>query len=117
MNIEALRSYCLGKVAVTEGFPFDDTTLVFKVADKMFALTSTDIPFTVNLKCEPERALLLRETYAHVKPGYHMNKKHWNTIELTGDVPDDLIRQWIDDSYQLVVESLSKKVRLAYNLI
>ncbi len=111
MNIEILREYCLTKKGVTESFPFDEETLVMKVLDKMFMLISLEGYFTVNLKCDPEKALELREMYPSVTPGYHMNKNHWNTIHIDGSVSDKLIFQWIDDSYELVVDKLpqSKK--------
>jgi predicted DNA-binding protein (MmcQ/YjbR family) len=112
MNLESFRDYCLAKPGVTEGFPFGSDALVFKVMDKMFALTSVDSPtFSLNLKCDPERAEQLREEFECVRPGYHMNKKHWNTITPDGSVKDSLLREWIDHSYQLVVSSLSKKMR------
>jgi predicted DNA-binding protein (MmcQ/YjbR family) len=111
MNIEEFREYCLSKDEVTEGFPFDETTLVFKVFDKMFALTDTEKDFTINLKCIPEKAIELREKYSSVIPGYHMNKKHWNTVVIDGSLPDDLIKEWIDESYSLVVEKLPLKLR------
>jgi len=111
MNIEELREYCLSKKAATECFPFDEVTLVFKVCGKMFALTDLEDALTVNLKCDPEKALDLREHYPAVKPGYHMNKKLWNTVEIDGSIGDNLIKDWIDDSYDLVVLSLTKKQR------
>ena len=111
MNIEELRDYCIAKKGVTESFPFDETTLVFKVANKMFALVSMDNdPLTINLKCDPEKAILLREEYEAVKPGYHSNKRHWNTVTV-GQVRKNLEQEWIDDSYNLVVESLPKKTK------
>ena len=111
MNIEELRAYCIAKKGTTESFPFDETTLVFKVMGKMFALTNLDGNLSVNLKCDPERAIELREQYTFVLPGYHMNKKHWNTILLAGSVPDQLIKTWIDESYKLIVSSLTKKLK------
>jgi predicted DNA-binding protein (MmcQ/YjbR family) len=111
MNIEQLREYCLAKKGATEEFPFDETTLVFKVMGKMFALTDLEEDFSINLKCDPEKAIELREKYPKVLPGYHMNKKHWNTIIIDGSVPDNLLYSWIDDSYQLMVEKLPKKVK------
>ncbi len=111
MNIEELREYCLSKKAVTEGFPFDKVTLVFKVGGKMFALTSLSGDLSVNLKCDPEKAIELREQYPAVKPGYHMNKRLWNTVDIDGSIGDKLIKSWIDDSYDLVVQSLTKKQR------
>lgn len=113
MNIESLRAYCLQKPGVTEAFPFDETTLVFKVSGKMFALTDLVAPFSVNLKCDPERALELRDRYAAVTPGYHMNKQWWNTVLVDGSIADDLLYNWIDHSYHLVVLSLPKKIQLA----
>lgn len=95
----------------TEAFPFNETTLVFKVGGKMFALADINDFVTINLKCDPEIAILLREEYAEVRGGYHMNKRHWNTIALHGAVSDDLIKEWISASYELVVQSLTKKVR------
>lgn len=112
MNIEALQAYCLSKAGVTEEFPFGDETLVYKVVGKIFALSSLDsTPLSINLKCDPERALQLREEYDCVRPGFHMNKKHWNTVVVDGSVKDALIREWIDHSYELVVASLPKKTR------
>jgi len=112
MDIEAFREYCLSKSHVTEGTPFGETVLVFKVAGKMFALASLDeIPATANLKCDPDRALELRDRYEQVRPGYHMNKKHWNTVEIDSGLPDAEIRKMIDHSYDLVVQSLPKAVR------
>lgn len=114
MDVEELRSYCLAKAAVTEGFPFDNDTLVFKVAGKMFALVSLErIPPSVNLKCDPDRSVALRARYGSVAPGYHMSKLHWNTIELEGDLDNALLRELIDHSYTLVVDKLPKKVRAA----
>jgi len=112
MNIEELREYCILKPLVTEEFPFDENTLVFKVAGKMFALTDLEEDFTVNIKCDPEKAIELRENYPDsVLPGYHMSKKHWNTIDITGSISDKLIYQWITDSYNLVFKSLPKKIQ------
>ena len=98
----------MAKPGVTEGLPFDETTLVFKVMDKMFALTDIDGDLSVNLKCDPEKAIELREEYAAIKPGFHMNKKHWNTIEIDGSVPDSTVYQLTNHSYELVVNSLTK---------
>jgi predicted DNA-binding protein (MmcQ/YjbR family) len=111
MNAELLRDYCLTKKHVTESFPFDETTLVFKVAGKMFLLISLEGPLSFNAKCDPDLAIELRENYPCVKPGYHMNKTHWNTIEVNGTVSDKLIMDWIDHSYQLVYDSLPKKIK------
>lgn len=109
MNIEIFREYCLSKAGVTEEFPFGENTLVFKVSGKMFALTDVDLFSSINLKCNPEEAVLLREHYPAVQPGYHMNKKHWNTIGMDGSIPDKLLFQWIDNSYNLVFEGLPLK--------
>ena len=117
MNIEELREYCLSKKGVTESFPFDETTLVFKVMGKMFALTDTEDEFSINLKCDPEKAIELREKYPAVQPGYHMNKKHWNTIYVDGSVSDEKLKAWIDDSYWLITNSLPKKDRIKLGLI
>lgn len=109
MNIEQIREYCLKKKGVTEDFPFDEETLVFKVAHKIFLLASLEsIPLQINLKCDPEKAIELREEYEAVQPGYHMNKAHWNTIILDGTVPAKKNFEWIDDSYNLVVSGLKK---------
>lgn len=116
MHIEAYRDFCLSKASVTEEFPFDQNTLVFKVAGKMFALTDVNQFESINLKCDPEKAIQLRESYPAVKSGYHMNKKHWNTIEMDGSIPDSLIYEWINDSYQLVVQSLPAKTKIALGL-
>lgn len=109
MNIEYLREYCMTKKGVSETFPFDKNTLVFKVLDKMFALTNLENDFRINLKCEPEKAINLREKYTAVLPGYHMHKKHWNTIIIDGSISDEKIKKWIDESYFLVVDKMTKK--------
>jgi predicted DNA-binding protein (MmcQ/YjbR family) len=111
MDAEIIREYCLAKKGVTEGFPFDEVTLVFKVGGKMFALVSLDGDLAINLKCDPELAIELREQYACVEPGFHMAKSHWNTIQVDGSVSDKLIREWIDHSYELVKSSLPRKTR------
>jgi predicted DNA-binding protein (MmcQ/YjbR family) len=112
MNIETLRAYCLAKPAVEETLPFGPDTLVFKVAGKVFLLTGLDSdPLSFNIKCDPDLAVELRERYDAVKPGYHMNKKHWNTVTVDGSVSGKLIREWIDHSYELVVDSLPAKVK------
>ena len=110
MTTENLREFCLSLKAVTESFPFNDDALVFKVMGKMFVLTSLEDK-TINLKCDPEKAMALREQYPSVTPGYHMNKKYWNTVQLDGTVPEKLIREWIMDSYRLVVAGLTMKLR------
>lgn len=110
MNIEQIREYCLKKKGVTEEFPFDEETLVFKVLGKIFLLASLEkIPLQINLKCDPEFAIELRERYDSVQPGYHMNKRHWNTIIIDNSIPPREIFQWIDHSYELILNSLSKK--------
>ena len=112
MDIESLRGYCLKKKAVTEELPFGPDTLVFKVKGKVFLLTSLDSEaFQFNVKCDPDKAVELRERYDAVQPGYHMNKKHWNTIIVDGRLSQQLLREMIDDSYNLVVDSLPKKVK------
>ena len=112
MDIETLREYCLKKQSVKESFPFGETALVFKVKDKMFLLAILDsIPLQFNVKCDPEEAETLREQYAAIQPGYHMNKKHWNTVIVDGTVPEKILRSMIDESYRLVVESLPLKKR------
>ena len=115
MNLETYYEYCLSKKGVTEHFPFDDNALVFKVGEKMFALSSLQqwekgIP-SVNLKCNPERALELRAEYDTIKPGYHMSKVHWNTVSINQDVSDEIIKELIDHSYDLVFKSLTKKIQ------
>ena len=109
MNIEQIREQCIKKKGVTEEFPFDEETLDFKVSGKIFLLASLEsIPLQVNLKCDPEKAVELREEYESVQPGYHMNKKHWNTIIIDGSVSIRKIFEWIDDSYDLVLPGLKK---------
>jgi predicted DNA-binding protein (MmcQ/YjbR family) len=108
MNIEEFREYCIAKPGVTEEFPFDESTLVFKVMGKMFALTDLVDEFSLNLKCDPERAIALREQYPAIQPGYHMSKAHWNTIKMDGSLSQKLILELIDHSYQLVVDKLPK---------
>jgi predicted DNA-binding protein (MmcQ/YjbR family) len=117
MNIEEVRGYCLSKKGAIESFPFGDTTLVVKVGDKIFALLSLDGPPSINLKCDPVKALELREIYPFVIPGYHMNKKHWNTVILDGSLPNELMLSMLDDSYDLVFNSLPEKIRKEISLI
>lgn len=109
LNIEDLRDYCIGKSGTSESFPFDESTLVFKVMDKMFALVNLDGELRINLKCKPENAIFLREKYSFVIPGYHMNKRHWNTVIIENNVPGQLVFEWIDDSYALVTKTLTKE--------
>lgn len=112
MNIEQFLEYCRKKPFVTEDFPFGPENLVLKVKGKIFAITDLDdAEFKVNLKCDPEKAELLRDQFIEVKPGYHMNKKHWNTVLIDGSVGDKHLKAWIDDSYNLVVASLNKATR------
>lgn len=111
MNIEELRNYCLSLPGVTEDFPFDEVTLVFKVGGKMFLLTGLDGDFSINVKCDPELAIQLRERHAAVRPGYHMSKKHWNTVDIDGSVTDSLLVDWINHSYELVFGALPKRIR------
>lgn len=111
MHIEAFREFCLSLPAATEDFPFDEQTLVFKVGGKMFALTDIELFESINLKCDPEKAVELREQYEGVLPGYHMNKKHWNTVLTDGSVPDRLLKEWTRDSYELVKAGLPRKTR------
>lgn len=113
MYLDEIREYCLSKKGVEEGFPFGGDTLVFKVMGKMFLLTGIDSrPVQFNAKCDPVEAIKLRENYPCVLPGYHMNKKHWNTIICDGSVTRKQIEQWIDDSYNLVVSSLTKRLKI-----
>lgn len=112
MNIENFRDYCLSFPGVTEGFPFDEQTLVFKVMNKMFVLCDVDEFESINVKCDPVKAVKLRETYPEIViPGYHMNKKHWNTIKMANNLSDELIEEWVTDSYKLVIEKLTKRER------
>lgn len=115
MNLETYYEYCLSKKGVTEHFPFDEDTLVFKVGGKMFALSSlkkweSGEP-AVNLKCDPERAQELRAQNESIKPGFHMSKTHWNTVVIHQDVPNTLVKELIDHSYELVFKSLTKKLQ------
>jgi predicted DNA-binding protein (MmcQ/YjbR family) len=111
MNVEEVRGYCLSKKGAIEGFPFGDTTLVVKVGDKIFALLNLDGPPSINLKCDPAKALELREIYPSIIPGYHMNKKHWNTVMLDGSLPIEVMLSMLDHSYELVFNSLPEKLR------
>lgn len=113
MNIEELRVYCISKKGATEEFPFDESTLVFKVMGKMFALTGlNDEDQTVNLKCDPEYAIELREEFGDdIDAGYHMNKKYWNTVNYAGGLKDNFVEKLVDHSYELVVSGLTKKLK------
>ncbi|WP_375240549.1 MmcQ/YjbR family DNA-binding protein [Polaribacter sp.] len=122
MHIEQLRDFCMSKKGVTEHFPFDDVTLVFKVMNKMFLLTSLNNwekgEEKMNLKCNPEKALELRGNYEGINPGFHMNKKHWNTVLINNsDVSDDLVKDLINHSYDLVVGGLTKKLQKELKLL
>jgi predicted DNA-binding protein (MmcQ/YjbR family) len=109
MDIESLREYCLSKPGAEESFPFGPDTLVFKVNGKLFLLTGLDEEvLSFNVKCDPEKAIELREEYSCVKPGYHMNKKHWNTIVVDGSVSSKILKEWIDHSYGLVSKKKTK---------
>lgn len=110
MSPDGLRKHCLAQPEAVEEFPFGPEHSVFKVAGKMFALSALDRkPLEINLKCEPELAIQFRGAYEAIRPGYHMNKRHWNTITIGGDVPDRLVRDMVEDSYDLVVDALPKK--------
>ncbi|WP_106567177.1 MmcQ/YjbR family DNA-binding protein [Cecembia rubra] len=111
MTITYFRDYCLSKPGVTEDTPFDEKTLCFKVGGKIFAITDIFDFESVNLKSDPEQAIELRERYEGILPGYHMNKKHWNTVVCDGSVPDGLILQLVDHSYDLVFSSLPRKIQ------
>ena len=109
MNIEEIRDYCLSKKWVTEDLPFGDDTLVFRVKEKIFALANLEGEIHLNLKCNPERAIELREEFSAIIPGYHMNKQHWNTLIMDGSLKKELILSLIDHSYDLILEKLPKK--------
>lgn len=114
MNVETLREYCLSKKAVTEDFPFGEDTLVFRVSNKIFLLVSlSSSPLQFNAKCDPDKAIELREQYDAIIPGFHMNKKHWNTVIADGSLSSTLLKEMIDDSYNLIIQSLPKKDREA----
>lgn len=109
MTLEEFRDFCLSFPGTSEHTPFDEVTLVFKVGNKMFALANMDIFQSFNVKCNPERAIDLREQYSEVLPGYHMSKVHWNTVSVTGSLSDKMLKSFIEDSYHLVRSSLTKK--------
>lgn len=112
MNIENYRNFCLSFPGTTEDLPFDENTLCFKVMGKIFTICNIEKFESINLKCDPVKAIELREMYPDIViPGYHMNKKHWNTVRMQHNLTDELIKEWITDSYQLVVAGLPKKVR------
>ena len=111
MNIEEIRDYCLAKPGVTEDMPFGEDTLVFRVGEKLFLLTSLSQADRFNVKCDPERAIELREQHTEVQPGYHMNKRHWNTVHTNGNLTRKQICDMIDHSYELVMKSLPRNIR------
>jgi predicted DNA-binding protein (MmcQ/YjbR family) len=112
MNIEELRSFCIEKKGVEEGFPFGSDIIVFKVMGKVFLIADLqEQPLTFNVKCDPEKAVELRERYSCITPGYHMNKKHWNTIVSDGSVSSALIKEWVSDSYNCVIAKLPKAMK------
>ncbi len=112
MNIQTIIEYCLNKKGAVEDFPFDEETLVIKVRGKMFVLIPLEkIPLQINLKCDPEKAIELREQYEDVRPGWHMSKKYWNTVILDGDIRWGELKEWIDHSYDEVVKKLKKSER------
>jgi predicted DNA-binding protein (MmcQ/YjbR family) len=111
MNIEEFRDYCLSFPGVSEEFPFDSSTLVYKVMGKMFVLTGVDSFASFNIKADPEYNIELRELYSGIKPGYHMNKKHWSTVDTDGSVENELMYKLLKDSYDLVVSGLTRKLK------
>ena len=115
MHIESFRTYCLNKANVSESFPFDDQVLVFKVAGKIFALANIESFNSFNVKCDPEKAVELREGYTAVEAGYHMSKKHWNTVFVDRDATEQELKEWIDHSYELVYNGLPKKIKTELN--
>ena len=114
MNIEELRDFCISKPAVTECFPFDESTLVFKVAGKIFLLTDLVDAFSINIKNDPEKVIELKTQYPCVLPGFHMNKTHWITVKIDGSIPDNLLKQWIDESYNIIVSAFGSKEKLLF---
>jgi predicted DNA-binding protein (MmcQ/YjbR family) len=115
MNIEEFREFCLSLKGTTESLPFGDNTLVMKAAGKIFALTDINSFLTINVKCDPEKAVELREKYNSITAGYHMNKKHWNTIQVNSELSDKEIKYWIQYSYDLIVNKLSKSEKALLN--
>lgn len=114
MTLESFREYCLRKKGTDEALPFDDSTLVFRVMNKIFAITDLNqIELSFNLKCDPQRAIELRERYSCIKPGWHMNKKHWNTVEVNDSIDDFFLQELIDHSYNMVVKGLKKSEKSA----
>lgn len=117
MNVETIREYCLSKKGVTESFPFDDVSLIMKVMNKMFAVIDLEEANYISLKCDPERAIELREKYRGIEGAYHFNKKHWNGIYLDQDVDDKLTKELIDHSYEEVIKKFTKKMRTEYDAL
>lgn len=115
MHIEEYRDYCLNKKGVVESMPFGPSALVFKVMDKVFTIGDLELFVSFNVKCDPDLAVQLREEFEGVIPGFHMNKKHWNTILMDDTIPDQKAKEWIDHSYELVVASLTKKAKEELN--
>lgn len=115
MNIESAREYCMSLKGVTEEFPFDDVTLVFKVMGKMFAIIPLEKPASISLKCDPERAVELREHHSAITPGWHLNKKHWNSVSLLEGLAYDFVQELIKHSYDLVAAGLTKKLKEELN--
>lgn len=115
MDVETIREYCLSKKGVTESFPFDDTSLVMKVMNKMFALIDLEEANSITLKCDPERAIELREHYSGIDGAYHFNKKYWNGILFDADVDDRLIKELVDHSYEEVIKKFTRKLRAEYD--
>jgi predicted DNA-binding protein (MmcQ/YjbR family) len=111
MNLDHFREHCLSLKGTTEQLPFDENTLVFKIMGKMFALCNMMTFEFCNLKCDPEKAIVLREEHSEVTPAWHMNKKHWNSVSFMGDLSEQQIEQWVKDSYNLVVKNMPKKLR------
>jgi predicted DNA-binding protein (MmcQ/YjbR family) len=111
MNVEKYRAYCLSLKGAKEGMPFDDKHLVFTVKGKMFSSTNLETFELINVKCEPEKAIELREQFNAVIPGYYMNKRHWNSIKMDGSISDEQIQKWIANSYRLVISNLPKKIQ------
>lgn len=117
MDVEIIREYCLSKKGVTESFPFDDTSLVMKVMNKMFALIDLEEAKSITLKCDPERAIELRERYSGIEGAYHFNKKYWNGVYFDADVDDKLIKELVDHSYEEVIKKFTKKLRTEYDAL
>lgn len=117
MNVETIREYCLSKKGVTESFPFDDVSLVMKVMDKMFILIDLEEANSISLKCDPEKAIALRERYSGIEGAYHFQKKYWNGVRLDSDVDDQLIKELIDHSYDEVMKKFTKKLRAEYDAL